>query len=274
MAMLVDIVRSAFCSRYVIVREFWNVPLVIMLPFLFIWRKRILWNVNHNLRSGSSGTCPVALSLAARLGFRFLLLDGSAAVAGLPHHVRYAFSTPLFPITDRLRSRRAKRDVAHVSLVGDMRPEKVATGELERVVQQLSDLSRVHVQIGVRNGQLPEVRVQQNVTFADTSTRLQFLGLLGDSDIVVVLARRDAYYLRNSGTVLDAISCGAWPVVPAYPVLEVQVSHPVRVGSTYGPTSEIVAVVREAIASLESLESSRAAYFSGRGPVNLVVRES
>lgn len=268
LAMVMDIVRAASSTRYVIVREFWNVPLLLMVPVLLGWRRRILWNVNHNLRNDSGG-CPPVLSLAARGGFRFLLFDGSIAAASFPPHVRRAFSTPLFPVAVRSANRRARPDVVRVSLVGEMRLEKIASGSLELVIGGLCRLPGVSLRIGVRRGVLPGAALPPGVELVDTSTREQYLKLLEDSDVVVILARRDAYYYRNSGTVLDAVSCGAWPIVPAFPVMKVQVGHPARVGSTYESESGIADAVEDAIDGLGSGDEQRSLYFLGRGLVNL-----
>jgi hypothetical protein len=268
-AMTADVIRAASGGRHVVAREFWNVPLLLMAPVLIPWRKRILWNVNHNLRS-DAGACPLALSLAARLGFIFLMFDGSVAMATFPVHVQRAFLTPLFPVIDRAGNGRARGGTT-VSLVGDMRPEKVSIPELELVVRSLAGIPGVTVQIGARGA--PVAKLPTDAAVADTSKRESYLDLLRSSDVVVVLARREAYYYRHSGTVLDAIACGAWPVVPAFPVLGVQVGQPVRVGSTYESISEIVSVVKDALASPNSIEGQRAKYFAGRGSLNLHLGE-
>jgi len=85
------------------------------------------------------------------------------------------------------------------------------------------------------------------------------------------LASRSAYFSRNSGTIMDAISAGAIPVVPNFPVFRSQVSDPVPVGIVYDRMGDIAVSIERSLGDIETISFNRRAYTASRSKVSLEI---
>jgi hypothetical protein len=270
--MVVDIWQAVRRSRHVVVREFWNVPLFCFAFLLFPLRKRVLFNINHNL-SGLPRRFPFSILILGILGFRFMLFDGEAALEYIPRRIRRAFAFPLFPCMPRVdlaaRSPRVRNVRPVVAVVGDLRSEKGDAAQISKILSALALDQRWDIFLGHRR-QLPmQFHLAANITLVSTASHDKYLELLSIADVVVVFAERDRYFCRHSGTIMDAITCGAIPLVPALPVFASQVGNPAKVGETYRALGDLEDGINRAISLSRNLTGQRNQYFRARGLVNV-----
>ena len=263
--MIPDVWLAVRQNRYVIVREFWNVPLLLASPLLMAWKRCVFFNVNHNL-VGMPEQFPWSLRVLARLGFQFILFDGKDAGSMLPGSVRPQFWFPLFPIPEQLSSRRGQRHsvLPVVGVVGDFRAEKGRAVEIGTLLNTLTNNGACEVKIGYRSSAHLLPLNGLGVKFIYTGTRSTYLEFLRSVDILLIFAKRETYYCRHSGTVMDAIACGVVPVVPDYPLLKSQVSDPVVVGATYHSLPEIPTMLQSLSKSCMETSTARCAYIAHR----------
>ena len=270
--MVVDIWRASFSRQYVVVREFWNIPLLCFAILIFPLRGRVLFNVNHNL-SCLPYHFPRSISLLGFLGFRFILFDGQAAAQYFPRSVRNAFVFPLFPCSPRGDQEIVASSIVKpkpvVAIVGDLRPEKGDPTQISEVLSSLALAARWDIRLGYRHQAHMLARLPATIRLVDTDSRSKYFELLSAADVIVVFAERGSYFCRHSGTVMDAIACGAVPLVPELPVLVSQISNPVLVGVTYQTFKELEEGISRAIALSQVVEEQRNLYFSVRRSVNV-----
>lgn len=266
---------SAMRKRYVLVREFWNFPLLIVAPLLLPIRRRIIFNINHNLL-GQTTRLPKVLKLLVGSGFKFLLLDGAVsqfnvrtANGGGIYSCRFPASADQFLICGE-RHLTGRRQVT-VSLVGNMRSEKIGDFSVADAIAEITKIPRVKMLLGRRGGEQGVSTLPDIVQIYDTTDAASYLRLLRMSDYVVILASRSAYFSRNSGTIMDAVSAGAIPVVPNFPVFRSQVSDPVPVGIVYDGMGDIAAAIKRSLGDIETISFNRRAYTASRSKVSLEI---
>lgn len=265
--MVFDIWMSVLRGKPVVVREFWNLPMAIISPLLWPIRTRVLFNINHNL-SDLPANFPLTLQLMAWMGFRFVLFDGAAVVRHFPLGVRNAFYFPLFPCIAKVHSKR-QFDRPVLAVAGDFRPEKGSPEAIRSVLIALARDQRWRFRIG-RHGQRASLfDAGDAIETVDTSTYADYVRFLTDADIVLVFADPSKYYIRHSGTVMDAIACGAVPVVPDLPVIASQVSDPNAVGTIYQTMSDIESCVVKVISEMSVYAQNRGAYLATRRRIEL-----
>jgi len=266
---------SAMRKRYVLVREFWNLPLLVAAPLLFPIRRRIIFNINHNL-FGQTTRLSKVLKLLVRSGFRFLLLDGALSQfiirttdGGGIYSCRFPAGADQFlSCGERDLNRQSQ---VTVSLVGNMRPEKIGDFSVADAVVEIAKIPRVKILLGRRAGEQEVPTLPDIVQIYDTTDAASYLRLLRMSDYVVILASRSAYFSRNSGTIMDAISAGAIPVVPNFPVFRSQVSDPVPVGIVYDRMGDIAVSIERSLGDIETISFNRRAYTASRSKVSLEI---
>jgi hypothetical protein len=269
--MTFDLLTAARRGGVVVAREFWNIPLLVVSPLLFPFRRRIYFNVNHNLRS-LPHQFPPSIVLLSRLGFRFILFDGRLAAATFCLAVRKQFSTPLFPIS--IEGASAELPPGHfdtswvVGVVGDFRLEKGSKEEVIEIISRIGAIPGVNVTIGLREPGLAVERAGLVAQVVGTRSREEYVAFLQSIDILILFARQDRYYCRHSGTIMDAIACYATPVVPNFPVLASQISHPVRVGLTYEGLGAIVDTTVNACQNRRVLRENIPRYLRARNRID------
>lgn len=255
----------------IVVREFdsfWF--LLVAAPFWFV-RRRLVLNVNQNF------ACPVgqgprarAFRLLSRIGFRFLWLDGGAALADIrAHYPRLTVATPLFPVTKHYSSTGDPRPNTPftVGLVGYFRADKGGVAKAAALAQKLSTIPGVQVAAGFWNDdQRDEFRraAGAHIETCCTYDAADYHAFLDRCHAVVIVAERDAYYYRHSGILMDCIAHGTLPICPAYPVFESIVMRPVPVGAVYRPSENLRCVVWRVLAQYDRLRANFAVHAAVR----------
>jgi hypothetical protein len=156
-----------------------------------------------------------------------------------------------------------------LAVVGDFRAEKGDPEKIRTLLKALAEDTRWTVQIGKHGTKAALFGSGEGITVVDTSSHADYLRFLSTADAVLVFADADKYYARHSGTVMDAIACGAVPIVPDLPVIASQVHNPEVVGITYPDLSDLKAYVIKAIEEREAFAINRLAYFKARGSIEL-----
>lgn len=266
--MVLDIWVAALTRKPIVVREFWNLPLAAVCLLLWPLRHRIMFNINHNL-SGLPQQFPASLRRMATMGFHFILFDGSDAAKQFPAEVLPAFHFPLFPCVVGSAAR-APGSPPVLAVVGDFRAEKGDPVKIRTLIKTLAKDTRWTVHIGKHGNKAALFGNDEGITIVDTSSHADYLSFLSTADIVLVFADSTQYYVRHSGTVMDAIACGAVPIVPNLPVIASQVSNPDAVGITYSDLSDLEACVIKAISGREVFATNRPTYFDERQSVELM----
>jgi hypothetical protein len=197
------------------------------------------------------------------MGFRFLLFDGLKVVNTLPKSMQKAFLTPFFPLVysnSRISKSRKSEQRLIVSVVGDLRSEKGDVNEIGDLLGKLVDLQRWEIRCGVRETKVSPLKHIKGLNFFHTGSRMQYMQFLSESDVILIFANKKQYFYRHSGTIMDAVSCGAIPLVPNFPVLASQVREPVPVGEVYNSILSIPDILIKLELSLPMLVDNRNCY--------------
>ena len=71
-------------------------------------------------------------------------------------------------------------------------------------------------------------------------------------DFLVIFANKDSYYLRHSGTIIEAYANVVIPIVPNYPIFRTQITNITLSGLVYNDTDNLLAAVSKAITEYEN----------------------
>lgn len=251
--------------RYFIVREFSNIALLFFCPLILKHRKKIVFNINHNLKDVSNGF-PKSIYLLALLGFNFLMLDGDLICNYIPRKIKNKFI--FFPFPTRKRDtpiRLNKRETTKIGIVGDFRDEKAPLGIVSTMIADLTTLPNTNILIGYRTEKvIRQLLLPQCVTVISTESEKEYESFLHQLDILIIFAKRNSYFSRHSGTIIDAASYGVIPVVPSLPVFESQILTPLQIGVTYVDLLEVKDVVAHAIENAQQFKSNLREYINIR----------
>lgn len=255
-------------NKYIVIREFWNVPLLIFGFLLFPLRKNLFFNINHNL-SNIEKKFPLSIKILCKLfKFNFILFDGNKLIQFFPDGIKSNFLFPPFPcVSNQINQNIAKLVINSkpiVGLVGDMRSEKVSLFDLNFIIDALSSNENWNFVVGGTHDKNMSVICLNGLDLIDTTSRSDYLKFLSNACVVVILANRSSYFSRHSGTIIDVIASGAIPVVPNLPVFASQISSPKLVGVTYDSVGEIAAAINFAFERLSFFEKNRKIYFECR----------
>jgi hypothetical protein len=230
---------------------------LIFSPVLFLFRKNVYFVINHN--ATYNGRFSYILKLLLLLDFHFILFDGGKIVEMLSISKIMNLHTPLFPI-DNVRFQKYSRkiikseiSVVKVGLVGTFNSSKTNYDDMSKCLHQLTTNSNVQVLFGLRGKDtfLENFLAKFGVEYVYTSTSEDYSKFLSNIDIGVILALRDKYFYRNSGTIMDMAACGVNVVCPDYPVFRSQIEIPSQIGVFYNNISEVNEAINELINNLD-----------------------
>ena|GEM_PF-3238161 len=256
LALVLDIYLTRLRHKTVLVREFWNVPLLATAPLLWPVRRSVYYNINHNL-TGDNRILPRPIALLARAGFRFVLLDGEICKPDFPPALREVFYTPLFPSVAAPKGRASPGHPPRLGLAGDLVKLAAEDGALFDQLDALSRDGVVQLCFGKRDIVPDRVQRMENVQIIDTASREDFGAYLASIDIILFVADPVTHYRRHSGTVMDAVSAGVIPLVPDFPVFRSQVRNPCPVGDTYASYDSLPATINAMVATLDAFAQNR-----------------
>jgi len=272
-ALLAQILAGAAQGRVVIVREFTNWLFVLLVPFIFPLRRRVILNINDNLAPRLSGVSKVCFDVLRRLDFPVLLLDGGNVARALCERTGdMRLLTPYFAVPDRRAGRATRGDPQRgftVGFVGYFRHDKGGIEVLSEAVRRLVAEPGIATAVGYWNRDQIDALpgdVRERVILRDTFDRVQYFDYLRSCHVIVVLAAEEFYQLRHSGVLVDAISCGTLALCPAFPLFRYQVLHPVPVGATYDSLSDLPLRVRALRDDYQRLQGNFDRYFRLRAP--------
>jgi glycosyltransferase involved in cell wall biosynthesis len=267
------IVAGALSGRVVIVREFNNHFFLPLLPLAWVFRSRLILNVNENLPQGPGQAYRrVLIGTLARLGVRMMLLDGKEVRGDLEaDYPPIRLLTPYFGITDRRRplpAEPAPDDRAFVvGFVGYFRRDKGGLEALANAIRLLNAEAGIKVALGYWNkpqiDSLPE-DVKESVRMTSTHRYDDYSDFIHSCDALVVMAAPTGYNLRHSGILVDALSRGVPAICPNHTLLRFQATAPVPVGVTYADLADLPQAVKSARARRAELRSNFDAYFAAR----------
>ena len=258
-------------KKTIIVREFSNYAMFLFSPVLFLFRKHILFNINHNL-IGNNFNSFLPIKIMCSMGFRFLLLDGSIAVSRLPKAMRTKLLTPYFPLTCQVyKSRKIfiKKKNRILGIAGNARLKRTDIARIQKVIRNLAKIKNWNIQVSNFFKNKNYFTNYKNIKFFDTRSRKKYLKFISSSDAILIIANKKDYFYRNSGSIMDSISCGAVPIVPRFPVFISQVNKPAKIGLVYESLENINEVLSAFNSSIDVLIQNRKRYFFERQIVNI-----
>jgi len=226
-------------SRDIVIREFWNLPLLFSSIFLLPIRQKLFFNINHNLKSKNL-RIPIPIKILALMGYKFILFDGSLLASKFPQYIRKQLYCPFFPLPPQ--KEKFKKNINNskkiiVGVVGDFRSEKINYHKLITMLQKFKKNKNILIFFGSQFDIVAK-SIDEMIHFS-TNTHKEYINFLQSLDYLIIFAKKESYYFRNSGTIMDAISCGTIPIVPNYPVFNSQISDPIQVGLCYKSFNEL-----------------------------------
>lgn len=223
-------------GQHMLIREFSNIPLALIFLLIFPWRKKLFFLVNHNLQW--TVACPAektAFRLLGRMGCRFVFFEQipEEPLRRLGINLKKCFSIP-HPVPEAGRFRTRFGGIKKIGVIGQFRAEK----GIDDLLQYLEALSPDYdVTVGVPNG----AEFRKHSKFADgtwfelkdTSRPDAYRNTLSECDVIVLNHPASSYQFRASGLIADAVAARVPVVIRSLPVLESQISRPVRVGESF-----------------------------------------
>jgi len=261
--------------RFILVREFSNIPMFLTGLLVLPLRKKLLLTVNHNLQwAVRSRLERAAFRLLDWLGFRFVFFETMDldAVQVLKVNKKRHWVIPL-PVTDNLETRPETENRAPhtVGIIGHYRSEKGIDSVLDVILESNPNYRLI---LGIPNMVFfrKNSRYGKNVSgfeLRDTSSPDVYRATLKACDIIVLCYTPEGYMYRPSGIVADAASCGTAVLSPCYPVLKHQVSYPAAIGSVYSKKEEIPQCIQQMLDHIEEFKNAFAPYAYARNAAAL-----
>lgn len=260
-------IRKFEDSTQILVREFSNICLLIFSALTIQHRKYVIFNINHNLKN-IEHQFPLTLYLLAKLGFRFLMLDGFHLKQYIPKSLQRQMLFQLFPCDDAHRPYNPKpseESELTVGIVGDFRNEKSPMATVIDVTNRLQQIGNVKIKIGARSPTpVEEIFSKSKIKVVCTAEKFRYYEFLKNTDIILIFAKRESYFSRHSGTIMDSVSHGVVVVAPSFPVFESQLNNPITIGITYNSIAEIDDAIQKAASKLSTLRANMPSYRKAR----------
>lgn len=249
----------------VIVREFLNLPTVVVWPLLWPIRHKLVFLVNHNIQFAHTSRLErLALRVLCGSGLRLLCLERPSGLEelGLKNAVEASIKLP-FPLNapiSKLKSGLATGSgKKRVGVVGNFRREKNADALLEALLQGARQgVFDADIILGCPDQEYRSNWEGRGVICYDTSDYKDYLDVLSSCSVIVLNYSRDAYYYRHSGVIADAISNEVAVVCPDFPLLNSQIGVPETVGFTFQSMDDVPQQVSKALDFFEGVRNRMA----------------
>jgi glycosyltransferase involved in cell wall biosynthesis len=257
-------------QRRIFVREFSNLPLLLIFPLIWPLRKKIHFLINHNLqwavRSSLEG---FGLSMLAKMGAQWALFEtqyfqclkknkgaGSACFQSLEN-----FSIPSgknlvlpHPVSSDWK-KGEKEDQPRVGVAGYYRPEK----GMDDLIHLLKEkLPMFGILLGVPN---PEETAHLDVETVCTDSDETYFEMISRCDVLVFNGSSDGYFYRASGPIADAAACRTAVVVPDFPIIGKQIRG---IGELFQCLEKMPEAVETAVAKVRAGEYDFDSYCATR----------
>lgn len=211
--------------RRILVREFSNLPLLLVFPLLWPVRKKIYFLINHNLQWAMRDPLDrFGLTMLSRLGARWVLFETqefpNSGRFNIPSDRNLILPHPVSSVRRTLLSAQKEEAVPVIGVAGDYRPEK-GIDELIGLLKKIngrrdSRLPMVGILLGVPN---PEAAAHLDVETVCTDSDEAYFEMISRCDVLIQNGAADSYFYRASGPVADAAACGTAVVVPDFPII-------------------------------------------------------
>ena len=227
-------------DQCMLIQEFSNIPLAMIFPFIWLLRDRLMFVVNHNLQwTVRRSTERAAFGMLGRMGCRFVFFEQipAEALRELGITPKGCFALP-HPVSATSRFRTRDSAIKRVGVIGQFRAEK----GLDSLLEHLKPLSaKYDIMIGVPNRE----DFKRNSQYAgenwfeltNTAGPHAYRDALLGCDVIVLNHPASGYQFRASGLIADAAAAHVPVVVRRLPVLEAQISRPVRIGECFDDLS-------------------------------------
>jgi len=261
-------------APHILIREFSSVPLLLVFPFLWPMRKKLIFMLHQNIQWAAQRKSEhFALVALSKMGAHWAILETqdfqglekfnlpSSRNLVLPHPCdamrlksgRASLSQGL----SRLRSERAVIGVA-----GYYRPEK-GMDELVETLKKMnggrgSRLPNLGILLGVPN---PEAAAHLDVEIVSTATDEAYRKMISRCDVLVQNGAEESYFYRASGPIADAAACGTAVVVPDFPIIGKQAAG---IGEVFQGLEKMPEAARRAIEKMRNGEYDFDAYCATR----------
>ncbi|MBC8207303.1 MAG: glycosyltransferase [Kiritimatiellales bacterium] len=268
-------------DQRILLREFSTLPLLLVFPLLWPFRKQILFLINHNLQWAERDPLErFGLTLLARLGARWALFEsqdfpnlgsrlpvrhslgdggslhpqnlGKFNIASdqnlvLPHPVLQSPPSEGCP--------KGGEGVPVVGVAGYYRPEK---GMDELVGLLKEKLPMFGILLGVPN---PEAAAHLDVEVVSTASAEEYFQMISRCDVLVFNGEQNSYFYRASGPISDAAACGTAVVAPDFPIIGKQV---LGVGEVFWGLENLPVAIEVAVEKVRAGQYDFASYCAGR----------
>ncbi len=241
-------------SGTVLVREFLTWPLLLISPFLFFQRHRLLFVCQHNIAFAAHNlTHRLILKLLRKIGLRFVLFEESVAWqvvenSNPPAENVRSISMP-FPAGVMRKTRSLPDGILTIGFVGNFRKEKSPLWALQAIhagIASSDKLANCRLIVGTSDLELRS-HFAEHAQVMDTSSYASYIAVLCACDVVVLPYEPASYAYRSSGVLAEAVACGCAVVVPDVPTLRQQVFQPMAVGACYSDRADFLSAVQSAV---------------------------
>lgn len=239
-------------SSLILVRGFRTKMLMIALPMLLFFRKKLLFIVHHNVQWAHISPIERGFKLLCRLGLRFGFLEGADGLAELGVEDRndqfVTVPLPVYPELPAAGRCRSSSDTLKVGVIGRALPEKNTDALMTLLLDwRASGALSAEIVLGSDDREVLQVWGEKGATTWQTFAYEDYLRALLTVDVLLINYSRQHYYFRSSGVIHEAVYVGTAVVCPDFPVFRRQVTEPAPVGAVYRDPESMLAAIRDAL---------------------------
>jgi hypothetical protein len=167
----------------------------------------------------------------------------------LPPSMRFAPEKSLciphpHPLAEQPPTASRREGPLRVGVVGLLRGDK-PVDQIFRLLAGMQEELGIRLVLGTPSWQKPNWVDALPVEVVETWRDAQYFGCLANLDVLIVDFRRDDYWFRPSGVIIDAAMSGCAVLCPDFPVMRAEIVDPVRIGRAFTDLSEVPALLRE-----------------------------
>jgi hypothetical protein len=149
-----------------------------------------------------------------------------------------------------------------VGLVGNFNSDKTTLTKFLSYIRIIKNINLVVLKIGLRtrDEELINLLTAEGVEFCYTSSSAEYINFLKSLSIGVVLAKKERYYFRNSGTIADMAASGVVVICPDFPVFRSQIENPVTIGALYSSELDVDKAILKVLSDLVGIRDNLKLY--------------
>jgi hypothetical protein len=155
-----------------------------------------------------------------------------------------------------------------VGVVGLLRGDK-PVDEIFRLLAGLQKKLGIQLVLGTPGWQKPDWVDALPVELVDTWRDAHYFACLANLDVLIVDFRREDYWFRPSGVIIDAAMSGCAVLCPDFPVMVAEITHPVRVGRVFRALRDVPELLGEMKDELRAAPPDFAAWREPRRMENI-----